>query len=458
MGQRTEEEAMVASMHGLREEYLDILRSLSGDVTGRERAVGAIKASDIRAYGRPVEFSYVPYVFAPQDVAFLEEVCARTHGLLSKVIARYLEDEGYRRLFGFSEELERLILLPCPYAEKLPMARFDVFLDDRDMSFKFCEFNTDGSGAMSRDAECGRALMEGGTLQRFSALHPIQQFDLFDSWVAAFMETYRSCGCFPDDPTVAITDFEESGVMSDFTRFLAAFERAGIQARFVDVRSFTYDGKQLRDPSDGAVIHAVYRRAVTSEMLQHPGECDAFIDATADMNVCTIGHFRTTVVHSKMVSVVLHDPATADFLDEEERAFIQAHVPRTYRLRAEEAQLIEEVRAEKDLWIIKPEDDYGAHGVFAGIDHSPESWSRIVDERLDAGCIVQEYYLPRTVPLVPARVPVDGEALRVEDWHTMPGLYAYNGRFAGVYSREGREGVIALDHGGLVSPSFRVTG
>lgn len=458
MGQRTEEEAMVASMHGLREEYLDILRSLSGDVAGRERAVGAIKASDIWAYGRPVEFSYVPYVFAPQDVAFLEEVCARTHGLLSKVIARYLEDEGYRRLFGFSEELERLILLPCPYAEKLPMARFDVFLDDRDMSFKFCEFNTDGSGAMSRDAECGRALMEGGTLQRFSALHPIQQFNLFDSWVAAFMETYRSCGCFPDDPTVAITDFEESGVMSDFTRFLAAFERAGIQARFVDVRSFTYDGKQLRDPSDGAVIHAVYRRAVTSEMLQHPGECDAFIDATADMNVCTIGHFRTTVVHSKMVSVVLHDPATADFLDEEERAFIQAHVPRTYRLRAEEAQLIEEVRAEKDLWIIKPEDDYGAHGVFAGIDHSPESWSRIVDERLDAGCIVQEYYLPRTVPLVPARVPVDGEALRVEDWHTMPGLYAYNGRFAGVYSREGREGVIALDHGGLVSPSFRVTG
>ncbi len=38
----------------------------------------------------------------------------------------------------------------------------------------------------------------------------------------------------------------------------------------------------------------------------------------------------------------------------------------------------------------------------------------------------------------------------------MPGLYTYNGRFAGLYVREGREGIIALDHGGLVAPSFRV--
>lgn len=449
---------MVASMHGLREEYIDALLALEGDVASRERAVKEIEGSDIRAYGAPVEFSYVPYVFGYEDVAFLEDVSATTHRLLSKVITRYIEDAEYRKLFGFSPELERLILLPCPYEEKLPMARFDIFLDDRDLSYKFCEFNTDGSGAMSRDAECGRALMAGETFKRFSESHHLEQFNLFDSWVAAFMDTYRSCGRFPDDPVVAITDFEESGVMSDFVRFIAAFERAGILARFVDVRSFVYEDGKLIDPSDGTVINAIYRRSVTSEMLQHPGECDAFIQATADMNVCTIGHFRTTVVHSKMVSVVLHDQATQAFLTEDERAFVEAHVPRTYRLRSDQKALIAEVKAEKDLWIIKPEDDYGAHGVFAGIDHSVEEWSRIVADRVDAGYIVQEYYLPRTVRLMPARLPLDGDACRIEDWHTMPGLYTYNGKLAGVYSREGREGVIALDHGGLVSPAFRITG
>lgn len=449
---------MDASMHGLRQEYLDILTSLEGDVEGRVEALQRIEASDIWAYGQPVAFSYVPYVFGPDDVAFLEGVCERTHSILSKVIARYVEDPAYRELFGFSPELERLILLPCPYEEKLPMARFDIFLDDRDLSYKFCEFNTDGSGAMSRDAECGRALMEGETFKRFSALHPSVQFDLFDSWVSAFMDTYRSCDRFPEVPTVAITDFQESGVMSDFVRFIAAFERAGIPARFVDVRSFVYEGGKLIDPSDGCVIDAVYRRSVTSEMLQHPGECEAFIQATADMNVCTIGHFRSTVVHSKMVSVALHDEATLSFLDDEERAFVKEHVPRTYRLLSEQGVLVDEVKAEKDLWIIKPEDDYGAHGVFAGIDFVQDEWERIVAERTDAGYIAQEYYLPHTVSLVPARVPVDGDALRIEDWHTMPGLYTYNGKLAGVYSREGREGVIALDHNGLVSPSFHLVG
>ncbi len=443
-------------MHDLREEYIDVVLSLDGDVEGRENALQLIADSDIKAYGAPVEFSYIPYTFSVEDVAFLEEVCTTTHRILSKVIKHFLDDPSYRELFCFSDELLDLILMPCPYEEMLPLARFDIFLDDRDLSYKFCEFNTDGSGAMSRDRECGRAIMEGAAFKRFSKLHALEQFDLFDSWVSAFMDTYHSCERFPEVPVVAVTDFTESGVMSDFVRFIEAFERAGIPARFVDVRSFVYDGKHLIDPADGTVINAVYRRSVTSEMLQHPGECEAFIQATRDMNVCTIGHFRTTVVHSKMVSVALHDEATASILTEDELAFVKRHVPRTYRLRDDAFLSFCDVTADKDQWIIKPEDDYGAHGVYAGIDYDEEQWSSIVRDHWNAGYIVQEYYLPHLVDLIPCRIPRDGDACRVEDWHTMPGLYTYNGSFAGVYSREGREGVIALDHGGLISTSFRV--
>ena len=79
-----------------------------------------------------------------------------------------------------------------------------------------------------------------------------------------------------------------------------------------------------------------------------------------------------------------------------------------------------------------------------------------MQEKLDAGYVVQEYYLPPTVRLAPVELPADGDALRVEPWHTMPGLYTYNGQMAGLYVREGREGIIALDHGGLVAPCFHV--
>lgn len=446
---------MAPSMARYRDEYIDAFKSLGGDAEGRQKALDHIAGSDVWAYGAPVAFSYIPHLLGADDVRFMRDCCETTHRILCKVIDRYLHDAEYRKVFRYPEALERLIMLPCSYDELLPMARFDIFLDERDLSYKFCEFNTDGSGAFSRDLEMGRALACGSTYQRFAELHDVRNFELFDTWVEAFMETYRSWPFAVDAPTIAITDYEESGVMSDFRRFIEAFERAGYPARFVDVRSFAFDGEALVDPSDGTRIDAIYRRSVTSEILQKGG-CDAFIDAIAAEKVCCIGHFRTTVVHTKAVSIVLFDKMTRAFLTEEEAAFIDAHVPRTYRLEAGAPIDFAAVKADKDGWILKPEDDYGAHGVHAGVDCSAEEWAALVDALMDTGYVVQEFYTPHLIDLTPTALPADGDATRIEAWHTMPGLYSYNGRFAGLYCREGREGVIALDHGGIASPSFRV--
>lgn len=444
------------AMKDYREEYIRIVEGLGGDVAGRDAARAYLDGTDIRAHGEEVHFSYVPDLIGPDDLAFFEEVCATTHRILSKVIERYVADPGYRRLFGFSPELERLILLPCDYREKLPLARFDIFLNEEDRSFKFCEFNTDGSGAMSRDLEIGRALMQGRAHREFAERHRLGQFELFDSWVRAFMANYREVPYAKDVPTVAVTDFRESGVFSDFDRFIAAFERAGIPSRFVDVRDFRFDGEHLTDPADGAVIDAVYRRSVTSEMLQHAGECDSMIDAVAARKVCLIGHFRTTVVHSKVVSIVLHDPRTRAFLTPEEGAFVDAHVPRTYRLRSDAGLDLAAIKRDKDAWIVKPEDDYGAHGVYPGVDFDEGEWERLVDENLDAGYVAQEFCQPHRVRIFPADVPAGGGEAQASAWQTMPGMYVYNGAFAGLYTRDGQEGVIALDHGGLAVSSLKV--
>ena len=176
------------------------------------------------------------------------------------------------------------------------------------------------------------------------------------------------------------------------------------------------------------------------------------IDAVAAGKVCLIGHFRTTVVHSKMVNVALFDPRTRAFLTDEEWAFVQAHVPATYRLRRDTAQLdISAVKADKDAWIIKPEDDYGASGVYPGVDFSQEEWERLVDENTDNAYIAQEFYPPRKVDVI-----IPGCGTQVQSWQQMPGFYQYCGTICGFYVRLGREGVIALDHGGIIANSYKV--
>lgn len=440
-------------MKQYRDEYIEIIKTLNGDVLGQNKALSYIEDSDIWAYNEPVPFSYVPNLVGSKDDEFFRKVCTTMHGILVKVIDCYLEDEEYREIFQFAPDLERLILLPCDYDEKLPIGRFDLFINEEDFSFKFCEFNTDGSGAMSRDLEVGHALQRGETYQEFSKRYEVEQYELFDSWVQAFMRNYRQCPYAKENPTIAVTDFYESGVFSDFNRFIAAFERAGYSARFVDVREFKFDGEHLIDPADGTVIDAIYRRSVTSEILQHPGECDAMIEAVEARKVCLIGHFRNTVVHSKIVSVALFDPRTRAFLTDDECAFVDAHVPRTYRLQLDSGIDIDQIKANKNAWIIKPEDDYGAHGVYPGIDQTDSEWEKIIDKHLNARYVAQEYCNPYEVELM---VPSKDGTNKVELWQAMPGMYIYNGELAGFYCRYGQEGIIALDHGGICAPTFKV--
>ena len=158
-----------------------------------------------------------------------------------------------------------------------------------------------------------------------------------------------------------------------------------------------------------------------------------------------------------MVNVALFDERTRAFLTPEECAFIDRTVPRTYRLRADNAALdLDDVLSRKDAWIVKPEDDYGAHGVYPGVDFDQESWERTVRDNLDRGYIAQEFYQPAHVDIVLPEHVEGQDPCRVESWQSMPGFYQYNGRVAGLYCRLGQEGVIALDHGGLCSCSFKV--
>lgn len=443
-------------MRAERDEYIADILALDGDVAGRQAALDFIRDSDVWVHGAPAPFPYVPYLFNASDRAYITDQVTTMHRILCKVIRHYLDDEDYRSIFHFPDEVRRLIELPCGYDELLPLGRFDMFLSEDDLSYKFCEFNTDGSGAMSRDHMIGQALMRGDAFKRFASRHDVRPFELFDSWVTSFMRIYQSDAHARPNPTIAVTDFRESGVFSDFDRFIAAFEKAGYTARFVDIRDFSFDGEHLVDSTDGQVIDAIYRRAVTSEIVQHPGECDALIDAVAAQKICIIGHFRTTVVHSKEVNIALFDERTRTFLTDEECTFVDAHVPRTYRLDTDARGFaIDEVKSNKNAWIIKPADDYGAHGVYPGVDFEQADWERIVDENVDAGYIVQEFYQPPYVDIINTSIDDDDPCL-VESWQSMPGAYLYEGKLAGFYCRLGNEGVIAIDHGGLCANSFAV--
>ena len=396
----------------------------------------------------------IPKVYTKEMIADFSRIVSVTYRIFEKVIREYLRSEEYRAFFPFSKELEALIITPCLYDSVLPIARFDIFYQEDTSNFYFCEINTDGTSAMNEDRILNEALLLNPAHQKMLQKYTMDSFELFDSWVESFLSMYRSyqkaeAGKMPQ---VAIVDFLENGTIREFEEFARHFQKAGMLCEVCDIQKLVYREGRLYSPS-GMRIDAIYRRAVTSDIMKYYDRVQPFIRAVLDQNVFLAGSFTTQIIHNKWLFHVLHLERTKRFLTEEEWEFIQKHIPYTEMLESGKVDL-ENLFRKKDAFIIKPLDSYASNGVFAGIDYSPEEWKQIVQEHIDTYYICQRY-CPQYRTINIDFINGDG---KLKEFINMAGLYVYNGTFAGVFSRLSDGGIIA-SHGNERSvPTLVLTG
>jgi len=431
-------------------------RTVEADMEGNRQS--AMKSLDYLAnstaqyHGQTIYSLYMPKAFPEQTVSYLR-VCSETmYGILIKVMKRFFEDEGYRKLFGFKPEQEQWLLMNPGYRNILPIARLDIFLNETDLSFKFCEFNADGSSSMNEDRELNIALKMTKAYQELSGDYDFEPFELFDSWVREFMDIYSTYPGKTENPHIAIVDFLEKGCsMEEFNEFKNAFIRCGYSAEIAEIRDLVFDGSVLRSPS-GRAIDAIYRRAVTSDVFEHIHEVKPFMNAVAEGKVCLIGSFCTQIIHNKILFLILRLPETSAFLSADEIDFIEKHIPYTLKLTDEEISR-EQVAVYKDRWLIKPEDSYGAKGVYAGISYTASEWLAILDKHKNTDYILQEF----VQPYKSFNIDFKKSPSRFIRYSNLTGMYMYNGKFAGIYSRQSNHEIISTqyDENDVASVSVR---
>ena len=372
----------------------------------------------------------IPKVYDKQAIEQFRSIARTAYGIFGKVIREYREHEDYRKLFPYSKELEELILLPTPYDGFLPIARFDLFYDEDSGDFMFCEINTDGTAAMLRDLEMRKALINNPAHQAVIRKYDLKPFELFDTWVKTFLSLYETYGKKVDHPNVAIVDILENATMGDFEEFARRFQAAGVNCEICDIRSLSYRDGVLYSPA-GNKVDAVYRRAVTADILDHYEEVTDFLQAVRDDAVFFAGAFATQIIHSKWLFHILHLERTKSFLTEEEREFVEAHIPATTEFSKEFIPL-EKVQGNKDRYMIKPMDAYASKGVYAaGPEYSQEDWEQVTAQLYGKGYICQTYcrqYLTDNIDFAWG----DGTW---QPYINMQGLYVYNGEFSGFLMR-----------------------
>ena len=305
--------------------------------------------------------------------------------------------------------------------------------------------------------------MGSDTFRTFAENHAVQGCDLFMPWVRAFMDIYGTFRFKVENPRVAICDYLENGVVDEFHIFAEKFREAGVECVVADVRELSFDGEVLTTP-DGLPVNAIWRRSVTNDVLEFWDDSQDLINAVRARKVALIGAFSGHIVHDKQLFEVLFAPETQAFLTEEEIAFVEETVPMTAFLNDDQVN-IDQIRANREEWIIKPTDHYGADNVYAGCEVSQEEWERVIDEfaneRAGYPFIVQRYIRPfKTDTLPPDRginEALDG-AVESEPvpYNNLNGLYLYNGHFQGVFSRLGPHPTISKTNDGMTAATIWV--
>ncbi len=418
-----------------------------------EEAQNYILNSTAKSHGIFIHTLYIPKIFTSDMADYFDQITKTMYKILEKVITEYENNTDYRKLFGFDEKLERLILRKDRYNSKLPIARLDIFFNEDDYSFKFCEFNTDGSSAMNEDRELNNALSHTLAYRKFANKFHVKSYELFNSWVREFTNILNSADKQIENPHIAIVDFIHGKPETEFIEFQNAFINNGYTCEICNITDLMYDGKSLLSPT-GKKIDAIYRRAVTCDIMRCYDEVKPFIDAVLDENVILIGDFKTQIAHNKRIFKILHCDMTKSFLTPVEIDFIEQHIPMTVTL-SEHTIKEYNVLNNKNSWVIKPEDSYASKGVYAGIEFdNDEDWKEKVLENADSSYLLQEFCPPYETANIDLLHDKDA---KYRKYSNITGLFVYNGHLSGIYTRIAKTGMISTQYSEMSLPTVVVT-
>lgn len=313
------------------------------------------------------------------------------------------------------------------------MSRVDVFYHGQN-DFQFCELNADGSSGMVEAREIQRIINGSYAMEQLKEQFQMYQFELFNSWVDALLQNYQEFSQSKNLPNVAIVDYIQGEVSPEFVEFKKSFEQRGCPTVIADVRDLEYKDGTLY--YNDFAINCVYRRAVTWEIIENKDQSQDFIQAYLDGNVCVVGALRSQIIHNKLIFAVLHNPDATEFLTEEEKEFIKNHIPFTTYFDVNDKATVERAIQQKDNFVLKPMDKYAAKGVYIGKDCTQKQWQEIIHSVAQQGYLLQSFC---QLPKLKMAYFDDKDNLEITDFNYMIGLYCYNQRFVGTYTRGSRK-------------------
>ncbi|MBK8150028.1 MAG: hypothetical protein IPK58_17980 [Acidobacteria bacterium] len=337
-----------------------------------------------------------PHFVTKDDWGRVKSICETVWSALQKVKDAAVLDESLLDELGVTAIEKELVAIDPKYKLVSPTARLDSFLTGN--AYSFVELNGESPAGIAYSDSASEIFLNLSVMKKFTERYEVERLEGSSKLLDVLLRAHEEfLGHEPEQsPVIAIVDLKGLPTQKEFELFRDYFEQHGCSALICSPDELEFDGKYLY--VDGVKIDIVYKRLLVNEYLPIMGEFPALLDAYRAGAVCMVNNFQCKIIHKKAVFAVLTNERYAHLFSTEELAAIHAHVPWTRRFRDEttiyagvEIDLIGFVRANKSKLVLKPNDDYGGHGIYIGWVSDEKEWDEAIESALANGdYLVQE--------------------------------------------------------------------
>lgn len=311
---------------------------------------------------------------------------------LEKIAAAAVQFPELMTRIGLTAAEQRVALIDPGFRAAAVTTRLDGFIHGSEI--KFVEYNAENPSSLSDQEGLNRIAFELPAMAAFAQRYALQQFSPVEKLLDALLTVYREWGG-DGAPNVAIVDWKNLPTASEFILLQDHFAACGVRTIICSPDELEYNHGRLR--CGDFEIDLVYKRVIIHEFLARSDETHPLLRAYANHDVCLVNPFRCKIMHKKASFEFLTDEKCQQWFTLKERKAIARSIPWTRRIgdrrttyHGRRVELLDFVRANRAQLVLKPNDDYGGHGVYLGPRLDQIAWENAIEAALAADYVVQE--------------------------------------------------------------------
>ncbi|CAN5799215.1 hypothetical protein BH20ACI3_BH20ACI3_06720 [soil metagenome] len=440
--------------------YHDLLREPKLGEESRVRLDEGLERAKLMFGGRRLAPYLRPHFVTEEDFERVCKICETVWSAIEKVKDAAIDDPTIVRDLGLTAIEQELIRIDPGYKTVSPTSRLDSFLTDA--AYSFVELNGESPAGIAYADAAYDIFSALPVMRRFSERYNVRPLYGRSFLLAVLLESHAEfLGRQPDrPPQIAIVDLKDMPTQKEFELFKEFFEGQGYPSIICSPEQLRFDNNHLQ--MGDFEIDIVYKRLLVNEYLPIMRDCPALIDAYRAGAICMVNSFRSKLIHKKALFAVLTSSARAYLFTENEQEAIGAHVPWTRLVRAEssdykleEIDLLEFISANRHKLVLKPNDDYGGHGITIGWNTDEIRWREAIRSAVvNADYVVQER-VPTAREIFPA-LKDDGSVEFAEQLVDLDPLL-FNGKVRSAFTRLSFTELANVTSGGGMVPTYIIS-